>query len=417
MTAITPGHARSEPTDARRYDLDWLRVIAFAILIFYHVGMFYVSWDWHVKSVHAGPAAEWAMRLVSPWRLSLLFFISGVALRFVADRTRPARLAADRLSRLGLPILASVLFIVPPQSWLELVEKGEFSGGLLAFWPSYLNPASGYSIITPTYNHLWYVVYLMIYTVALAPAFPALSRWASGPGARLMAAAFAGRRGVVAALIAPALPHVIFRVALDPHFPTTHALVDDWANHAHSLTMFLTGYILAKDPSFWSAIARGRWAALGLAIGFAAVLTPVWSNWDALFGNDGSYAALAWPARIARVLYAWLAIAALLGLAQARLNRPGRALTYMTEAIFPWYILHQTLTVLAGYWLTRQGLGAGTEFALVALATIGGCAILHEVVIRRIGWLRPLFGLKPAHSPASAARRASTRLRFTPMSE
>jgi glucans biosynthesis protein C len=26
----------------RRYDLDWLRVIAFLLLIFYHIGMFYV---------------------------------------------------------------------------------------------------------------------------------------------------------------------------------------------------------------------------------------------------------------------------------------------------------------------------------------------------------------------------------------
>ena len=27
----------------RRYDLDWLRIIAFGLLIFYHVGMFYAG--------------------------------------------------------------------------------------------------------------------------------------------------------------------------------------------------------------------------------------------------------------------------------------------------------------------------------------------------------------------------------------
>ncbi len=68
------------PAFPRRYDLDWLRIIAFGLLILYHSGMFYVTWGWHVKSVHAGPEAEWAMLLLNPWRLSLLFFISGVAL-------------------------------------------------------------------------------------------------------------------------------------------------------------------------------------------------------------------------------------------------------------------------------------------------------------------------------------------------
>ncbi len=55
----------------RRYDLDWVRIGAFMLLIFYHVGMYYVSWDWHVKSVHASHTIEPLMLLTNPWRLSL----------------------------------------------------------------------------------------------------------------------------------------------------------------------------------------------------------------------------------------------------------------------------------------------------------------------------------------------------------
>ena len=55
--------------NVRRYDLDWLRIIAFGLLIFYHVGMFYVTWGWHVKSVYASPAVEPLMEVVAPWRL------------------------------------------------------------------------------------------------------------------------------------------------------------------------------------------------------------------------------------------------------------------------------------------------------------------------------------------------------------
>jgi glucan biosynthesis protein C len=382
------------PAFPRRCDLDWLRIIAFGLLIFYHTGMFYVTWDWHVKSVHVGPAAEWAMMLLNPWRLALLFFISGVALRFAADKLGGSKLARERAVRLGLPILFGMIVIVAPQSWLQLVESGEFSGSFWQFWPQYLDFGSDFSITTPTWNHLWYVVYLLVYTLMLAAVAAPLARFMTGTGARMTAFLFAGRWGPLVALVLPAMPFILYRFTLDPFFRTTHDLTNDWANHAHSLTILLMGFLLAKDRNFWCAVRRVLPFSITGVLVLGAVLTPLWANWDAM-AESADWNWLVWPARIARIFYAWLAIVSMLGLAQRYLNRPSRALTYMTEAIFPWYILHQTITVMAGYWLTRQGLSVSVEVPLVILATFGGCALLHELVIRRIGFLRPLFGLKP----------------------
>src|SRR3546814_9446007 len=64
---------------ARLIYLDWIRVGAFGLLILFHVGMFYVTWDWHVKSDHVSHAIEPLMLASSPWRLTLLFLVSGVA--------------------------------------------------------------------------------------------------------------------------------------------------------------------------------------------------------------------------------------------------------------------------------------------------------------------------------------------------
>ena len=153
---------------SRRYDIDTLRIIAFGLLIFYHIGMFYVTWGWHVKSVHASEFAEPAMRLLNPWRLSLLFLISGVALRFLMDKSDNLwRLGRERSWRLFLPIVFGMCVVVAPQSWLQLVESGEISSSFLAFYPGYL--AEDYSISTPTWNHLWYLVYLFVYTLILLP--------------------------------------------------------------------------------------------------------------------------------------------------------------------------------------------------------------------------------------------------------
>ncbi|MEL6369448.1 MAG: acyltransferase family protein [Pseudomonadota bacterium] len=390
--------------DRRRYDLDWLRVIAFAILIFYHIGMFYVTWDWHVKSVHAGPYAEWAMRVVNPWRLSLLFFISGVAARFAADKMTAGTFARKRLRRLGIPILFGMAVIVAPQSYFELVESGEFVGGFARFWPQYLDPASSFSVTTPTWNHLWYVVYLLVYCLMVAPFAGVIARLMAGNGEAITKVIFSGRLAIVAVALLPALPHLVYRTVLDPLFPTTHDLTSDWANHAHSFTIFLTGFFLAKDRSFWQAIDRARYVTAGASLILIVFLTPLWADFEALFMDGGPYETWIWPVRYARVLYAWLVIAALLGWGQRLLNRPSAALSYMTVAIFPWYILHQTLIVAAGYWLTRQDLSAPLEFILVCTATIGGCLIIHEVFIRRIGFVRPLFGVPSKASDASPTK-------------
>ncbi len=185
------------------------------------------------------------------------------------------------------------------------------------------------------------------------------------------------------------LPHAVIRLILDPHFPTTHDLTGDWANHAHSFLWLLTGYVIAKSSAFWSALHQGRWILLALVVGLASILTPIWNNWDAVAEAE----TWLFPARMGRVLYYTAMILCLLAWAQALASTNWRGLTYLTEAIFPYYILHQTLIVMAGFWLTRQGLGVWTEFVAVMAATISGCVIGHEI-IRRISWLRPLFGLK-----------------------
>ena len=106
----------------RRYDLDWLRIAAFGLLILYHCGMFYVTWDWHVKSSRASDAIEPLMMLTNPWRLTLLFLVSGAATRFMADKMSAWKLTSSRMGRLWPPLLLAVFVIVPPQAYYEIVE-------------------------------------------------------------------------------------------------------------------------------------------------------------------------------------------------------------------------------------------------------------------------------------------------------
>src|ERR1700744_5352610 len=80
---ISLSPALAPQSSERRVDLDWVRIGAFGLLIFYHVGMLYVSWRFHIKSVHRITALEPPMLALNPWRLELLFLVSGAATRFM----------------------------------------------------------------------------------------------------------------------------------------------------------------------------------------------------------------------------------------------------------------------------------------------------------------------------------------------
>ncbi|WP_269932535.1 acyltransferase family protein [Aminobacter sp. HY435] len=384
-------------TTPRRHDLDWLRVIALALLIFYHVGMVYVTWDFHIKSAHAGPLIEPAMLAVNPWRLMLLFFISGVALRFALARVALRQFLLRRTLRLFVPIVFGMVVVVMPQAYVELLWKGEIEPDFATFYLSYLSPRQEFSIITPTWNHLWYVVYIMVYTLAVAAMLPALRRL-DGPSQRLFSWLAASPWGL---LTLPALPFLAYRLLLDPIFPTTHTLIDDWATHAHALTIFVFGYLCARSAAFWHGVDRtlGRALALAATLGFVLL----WLRLNATTSDRMLLEAV--PGL--RVFYAWAVIMALLGLAQRHLDKPGRALDYLNQAIFPCYILHQTLIIVIGYALLACALPAWVEAALVTFGTVAGCVVLYEIV-RRIALVRPLFGLP--YRSASGQRRATVWL-------
>lgn len=392
--------ATSTPT--RRHDLDWLRVIAFALLIFYHVGMFYVTWGWHVKSDHASSALEPAMALLNPWRLALLFFISGVSLRFAVGSRGPWKVSRDRLSRLLVPLAFGMLVFVVPQAYLELRFKGEIAPGLLAFYPRYLGiVASDFSIIVPTWNHLWYIAYALVYSLLLAAMLPLLIHVESRFGDRVRAMLHRAPW----TLLFVAFPFVIYAITLAPRFPTTHAMIDDWATHANYLTVLLVGWFAARSEAFWSAIGRIWKPAAVVAVPLAAAIVVARVNIAELRQIDGFWAAMG----ILRAVYAWLVIIALLGLARTFLSWKSSWLGYLTEAVFPWYILHQTIIVMVGYAMIGSGLPLWLEATLILVATLGGCILLHECVIRRIWWLRPLFGLKSMRKPVTATPFANAK--------
>lgn len=382
-------------TSTRRYDIDAIRVIAFALLILYHVGMFYVTdWGWHIKSAYLAEWLQYPMMVVNRWRMPLLFMVSGLAVNFLLRKASAGEFAWSRFKRLWIPLTFGMLVVVPPQAYLQAVSNGAFAGNygefLLAYFSFQPWPANAFdgSHVGITWNHLWYLPYLMTYSLLLAALLPLL-RSKAGVWLRDR---FRGMRGLKLALL-PAVPLVLYTWFMT--FPSTHDLVTDWENHAKYFTVFLYGYWMGADAGLWEELKRLRWpmllSAMAACAGFMLMV---------VLRTPSSSSRFTATYDLIEFIYQWIALLAIFGWSFQLLNRPYRWLTYATEAVYPWYILHQTLIVVAGYQLSKFSLGPVIEPLLLIVFTIGGCLLLQEFVIRRVNILRPLFGLKTAVNTA-----------------
>jgi hypothetical protein len=399
-----PASAAAAPPLGRRHDIDALRVLAFGLLILYHTAMAYVAdWGWHVKSTYISTTLQLPMLLLNRWRMPLLFLISGVALSFLLRRTPPTTLARQRSSHLLLPLLFGMLVVVPIQPYCQALAKGIIEPGFGHFLIRYFTfqpwPAKAFdgSDVGITWNHLWYLPYLWAYTMLLLALQEPLH---SALGQRI-ANAFTGLRGLWL-LVLPGLPKTLALITLSDRFPGTNNLVWDWYQHALYFAVFLYGYWLGAHPAVWQELQRLRRVSLGLALLVFSVYGTV-IYLDLLEDPIPGWLHLAW--NWLSGLNMWLWLATVLGWGHHLLNRPFRWLPYANEAIFPWYMLHQSIIVALVFWLAPLHLGPIVEPLLVIAGTVSGCALAHEFLIRRNRWLRPLFGLKPLADDAAAIVR------------
>lgn len=393
----------------RLYFLDWIRICAFFLLILYHTGMYYVTWDFHVKSPYASDAIEPLMMLSSPWRLGLLFLVSGVAAAFLMKKLSTAALLRQRSARLLLPLIFGMLVVVPPQSYCEVVEKLGYSGSYLDFMQLYLARYHGFCkeggcLDLPTWNHLWFVTYLWVYTMllgALAAAF--------GPRLQALSDRLCRVLSGWKLIAVPVAVLALARVTLFSQYPSTHNLVLDWYNHAQYLPLFLLGVLLGmqrqqqQQRSVWQRMEGLRFVSLGLALGSWSTLMAYYALTENM--NPADIMPLIQAQRVVYALLQWSAMLTVFGFGHRHLQFDSAKRRYLSQAVFPVYIVHQTLIIVFAHLLQPARMQPAKEGWVLVLLTLTFSFAIFEAV-RRVPLLRACFGIHGATLPKALSAEA-----------
>ena len=375
-------------TIQRRYDLDWVRVLAIMSVFFYHSTRFFNLGDWHVKNAVTYIGVDALERFMEIWMMPLVFLISGASIFYAMNKGGAGTFFKDKVLRLLVPLLVVVFTHASFQVYLERISHGEFNGSYWAFLPHYFEGV--YLDVSTTGNfafhgmHMWYVMILFIYCLIFYPLF----RWWKGSG-----------RGALEKLgNLFASPWTLWLVLTLPIF-ILDLFIDDtpWAagsggwGFLYYIPFLLYGFIIVSHERLQANIQRTRWSYLiaGLIFGAAFVFLSI---------NASNPSIDPWENELGDPLYflsACTLLPAFMGFAMQYLTRTTSFLKYSNEAVLPFYILHQTVLLSIGYFVVQWAIPDLAKWAIILVSSFIAIMLIYEFIVRRWNVMRFLFGMRP----------------------
>jgi len=376
----------------RRLDIDWLRLLAVLMLFFFHSArIFDINEQFYAKSSQTSGLLTFVfIDLVWPWFMPLFFILAGASTWFAMGFRSAGKYAGERFKRLFIPFVFGLLVIVPPQSYFGLRGHSDYGASFLSYYPGFFRiipqDLDGYFLGGFTFGHLWFIIYLFVYSLMALPVFVYLRGERGGRLTRRLAGFFSP-------------PGLIFLPAFLPII--MNLLIAFNPNPLYYLVFFVYGYVLMTDSRFGAAIDRHKATALILGPG----LYLLWLTWLRLRHPEAPWW-LAFFLDLHRGLLSWISLVAILGYGRKFLNFSNGFLNYFAQASYPYYFLHQTVIVVLGFYILKWQAVLAVKFAAIVGVSFLVTAALYDLVVKRFRVTRFLLGLKSLPKPPRASAAA-----------
>lgn len=358
----------------RRYDIDWLRIFATYLLFPFHVGkVFDVPPYYPIKSpdLHWSPA--YFCTFVHQWHMPLFFFLAGWSLHASMARRGKQGMVRERVERIFIPFLVGTATLCLVIGYYERVLMTGQELSFLAYVPRFFTSLDYF-----TWSHLWFLIYLFVFTFLWLPLF---RRMAAQPATLTLRRSWHLYRPI------PAL--FLMQGILRIWWPGYQNLYSDWGNFSYYSVAMILGFWTGCQPAIGEAIDR-EWKRAAAAAGVTAILF-LW----VISHRE-------WPDEIRHINYyffgtvlGYTAIIAMLGFARAHLNFGNRALDYLAESALPVYVLHQAAIVIPGWHIIHLPYPMPVRFALLLAASVALTMAVYHLAVRRTPILRRALGMKP----------------------
>jgi hypothetical protein len=364
----------------RFYDIDWLRVVGMLLIFSFHNARFFDDEDWHVKNFQLDFGMSVYVSVLVQFIMPLFFLLSAIAIYYALQRRTGREFLRERVNRLLVPLVFGIFTHVMLQVYFERVTHNQFTGAFWQFIPHYFDGWYGFGGNFAWMGlHLWYLLMLFVFSWLMLPLF----RWlqASQVSARL--ADFFTRPFAATLLFLPvAVVEVLVNLSPDTIGMRSFG---GWSPLTY-LVIFVLGYLLATDPRYRPAIEKMRFISLIYALsmtlgGFYLVLETGLSTYSPEIS-------------VLRGFNTWAWLLAFLGFASRHLNFSNGFLKYANDAVLPFYILHQTVILVIGFFIRDWTLGVFPKYLFLASLSFIIIMVLYEFIVKRIGVLRFLFGMK-----------------------
>ena len=342
----------------RRYDIDWLRVIAIALLLVYHVAIGFQAWGimiGFITNKEPWPSLWLPMSMLNVWRIPFLFFVSGMGVFFAMQHRTWVELIKERSLRILVPYIAGMIGIFP----ISMLIFQQYNG----FEIQYAMNA----------GHLWFLGNIMVYVLILFPLFFYLTRESASRFVN-------GLKGMLRTPLGllPVIGIFILEALIVKPYPY-ELYANTWHGFWLGLLAFFTGFcLMLVGEVFWPMIVRWRWL-------FPAIALTLFVTRILVFGMQNPVFLL--------VIESDCWIFSMFAFGHKYLNHKSKALTYLSEAAYPVYILHMIFLYLGSWLVFPMEISVELKFVFVLSITFAGCFASFEVV-RRVQVLRVLFGLK-----------------------
>ena len=392
----------------RRYDIDWLRVLAMMMVFFFHCARFFGGGGWHLKNPgEESLIATLFIGMLDLWIMPLFFLLSGAGSWYALKSRTGGQYLLDRVKRILIPLYGvGACILLLPQAYFEAVTNEGYTGTFWEGLPLYIVSAftTAPNLDNPFFfnvfwGHLWFLQFLFLISLLVLPLLLFLR---SERGQRFIAklAGWCGRWGGIFLFL---IPLAVVRVALT-HFFQGHDL--SWAQFLNYAVFFVIGYIIPADKRYTEGIKKVGWACLTLGIigltaegVFIYVLNYNYANMLRPGGEPFSLTYVLFNTAMSIASWSWIVF--ILSLGAKYLNVKSKLVTYGNEAVLPFYIFHQTIILCVGWFVIRWNMGILPKYLIIAVASFALIMVLYELLVRRFNVVRFFFGMRPKKKPSA----------------